>query len=1014
MKRISLIFLFFTAQVLFGQNEFPENKFKSEFEKAYSLHPSLPKGILEAVAYTQTRFSFIQNEENSCVGYPQTFGVFGLIEDGKNVFRNNLLNISQLSGIDLISIKSSTENYINAYATAYESLYANNVFNSIESHSLIISALSELPIDSDLVNNFALNSHLYQIFAFLSNKDAARQYGFTPHEIDFRLLFGDNLDILQSNKVTIDKDSVFSQKYTYQYHSINSTDYPPAIWNPAASCNYSSRNGTQISAVTIHFVQGTYAGCISWFKNCSANASAHYVVRSSDGQVTQMVAESLKAWHVGSENPYTVGIEHEGYVSSISWFTNAMYQSSADLTRDICQSNNINPLRTYYGPSCSGSSSQCQLGNCTKVKGHQHYANQSHTDPGPLWNWSKFYNLINNTYSPNLYTSLNNGFYDSDGPSNNYTNDERIFSLFTNTTVSNISLNFTAFNIESGYDNMFIYDGATIDDPLVGQYSGNNVPPPFTSTTNSLLVEFRSDCGTVASGWAATYTTISSTPTTTDITAPTTIVQDNAAWHTQSFTTSIVDADNSGGSGVQKGYYQVIDFDGTEWRANYNNGFFADNFDNSIHPEWTIKTGTWSITNNALHQSDENGTNSGNTNIYASLTQTLSNRYLYHFLMKIDGAQTNRRAGFHFFCDEADSSNRNNSYFVWFRLDDQKIQIYKTQNNTFGSPVLDQSLSFIGNQWYDVKVIFDRITGNLNVYFNNQKIADWTDSNPISSGNYISFRSGNAILSIDEVTVYRSRSNTINVSVGPGNTNDIRYQNQNPTTFAAKIKSICQDSAGNLSSIHYKNLNVDWTKPSNIVSVFDGKQSDVSVVNTSDSLSGNWLNSYDVQSGIARYWYSIGTIPSSPNVKLWTDNWASTNMTSKNLNLIQGTVYYINVYPENGAGLIGNVISSNGQEVDTTYYVGLKEALSGNDLFRIGPNPFNNKLYIKEQFSNGKAFRFTLIDNNGKIVYSKIIECCSKDEIIEIQFEENIASGIYLANIEFEGRKFVTKLISVN
>ncbi|GIV28253.1 MAG: hypothetical protein KatS3mg027_2067 [Bacteroidia bacterium] len=58
-----------------------------------------------------------------------------------------------------------------------------------------------------------------------------------------------------------------------------SADYPPAIWDPAASCNYSSRNGTQISAVTIHVVQGSYAGCISWFKNCAAGVSAHYVFK---------------------------------------------------------------------------------------------------------------------------------------------------------------------------------------------------------------------------------------------------------------------------------------------------------------------------------------------------------------------------------------------------------------------------------------------------------------------------------------------------------------------------------------------------------------------------------------------------------------------------------------------------------------------------------------------------------------------------------------------------------------
>ena len=38
------------------------------------------------------------------------------------------------------------------------------------------------------------------------------------------------------------------------------------------------------------------------------------MVRSSDGQVTQMVREYQKAWHARSANPYSIGIEHEGYV----------------------------------------------------------------------------------------------------------------------------------------------------------------------------------------------------------------------------------------------------------------------------------------------------------------------------------------------------------------------------------------------------------------------------------------------------------------------------------------------------------------------------------------------------------------------------------------------------------------------------------------------------------------------------------------------------------------------------
>ena len=65
-------------------------------------------------------------------------------------------------------------------------------------------------------------------------------------------------------------------------------DYPSAIWDPAPECNFSNRT-SPVSAVAIHYTEGSYAGCISWCKNCDAQVSARYVIASSDVQVTQMV-----------------------------------------------------------------------------------------------------------------------------------------------------------------------------------------------------------------------------------------------------------------------------------------------------------------------------------------------------------------------------------------------------------------------------------------------------------------------------------------------------------------------------------------------------------------------------------------------------------------------------------------------------------------------------------------------------------------------------------------------------
>jgi len=1000
------------------------NPYAQAFQKAYFLHPSVPKGLLEAVAFTQSRFvNLAPTAEPSCIGYPQTYGLMGLVEDGKGYFRNNLLTVAQLSGFSADDIKALPATQALAYAKAVEVLQQqNNIYgNDLNAYKPIFLALSELPLQTNAASDFALNAHLYQLYWFLSQGEFQDAYNFPDYRIDLKAAFGSNYQVLKSASVNVSPNQVVTNSgiaYSPAQSALSvvSTDYGPALWNAAASCNYSSRSGTAITAVAIHDVEGTYAGCISWFQNCSAQASAHYVLRSSDGQVTQMVLESNKAWHVGSENPYTVGLEHEGYNNNASWYTNAMYQSSADLVRDICAGYSINTLRCYFGPGCSGSTAQCGLGVCTKIKGHQMFPNQTHNDPGPYWNWEKYYKLINNAPTVTTVTTTTGNFYDSGGAGANYSNDERKLWLFQPANATAISMNFSVFNLENNYDYMLIYDGNSVNAPLLGKYTSTNNPGPVISSGGSLLVEFRSDCATTNPGWAATYTANISTPSSPDNVAPSTSVSTSGAWQTGNFTATFTDVDNVGGSGIEKGYYQVIDYNGTEWRGNFTHGFLADNFDNAIHAEWTQKVGTWGINSNALRQSDETSTAAGNTNIYAKLTQNLSNRYLYHFLMKMEGTGTNRRAGFHFFCDAPDSVNRGNSYFVWFRLDGtQQVQIYKTNYtggvNTFGSPTYTAAVSLNAGQWYDVKTIYDRVTGKMAVYLNNARIAQWTDASPLSNGGYVSFRSGNCAMSVDEVKIYRSRASTALVTVGSGNANDIRYQNPGPTQNSGKVKSICQDSAGNLSPIFYYDVNIDWTEPSGIAMLNDGRSADLSQVAASDSLSANWSSSADPHSALARYWYSIGTAPGATNVQNWTSNWGDTSVTVHGLTLVSGEYYYFNVKAEDGAGLFSPVVSSNGQQVSTSIPTSVQE-LDQTTGLRVFPNPFSNEIVITLKLDADADLSLVLTDVLGRRLSESNTHEHSGDVRKTLETAPlKLAPGIYWLTVSINGKAYTQKLI---
>ncbi|MDE1463429.1 C10 family peptidase [Spartinivicinus poritis] len=68
-----------------------------------------------------------------------------------------------------------------------------------------------------------------------------------------------------------------------------------------------------------------------------------------------------------------------------------------------------------------------------------------------------------------------------------------------------IRLNFNEFATEHSYDLVKVYDGATTNAPLIGQYSGSRIPSAVTATSGSMLIHFTSDEVVTKKGWAASY-----------------------------------------------------------------------------------------------------------------------------------------------------------------------------------------------------------------------------------------------------------------------------------------------------------------------------------------------------------------------------------------------------------------------------------------------------------------------------------------------------------------------------
>lgn len=913
-----------SAESLFAQLRDFSNTHKSAFSLAYEAQPEIPKGILEAIAYNRTNFRFISaSETESCIGLPKAVGVFGLIEDGKGYFSNTLQLISNLSGETVSEIRLNPTAHVWAYADALVAVPVLGWDGPAIAQRLM--HLSELPRDTE-AQFFALELQLYEVISLLNNEAFMLKLGYSPLNIDLRHVFGENLKVLSAKRVLLNGERIYNESgenYRAGGGIAPCYNYAADAFVQTPTCNYSSRSGTPISAVTIHTIQGTYAGAISWAQNCNANVSFHYVV-SSSGQVTQMLCESSKGWHVGTENPYTIGIEHDGYVSDPNNYTAAMYAATGALCADISQSGyGINGLRTAYFPwsATTHYNASSIPGSCVRIKGHQHFPNQSHTDPGQYWDWDYFYKLVNPTTPTTTLTAASGSFYDSGGQIGVYNSDERSLTLIAPTNASSVSVTFQSFNLEQDWDYLYIYDGTDVFSPLIGYYTGTDNPGTVTSNNGTLLFEFRSDCATAEPGWEATWNSNG-----VDITAPTVSLSANN-WETDNFYTLYIENDEQGGSGVNNDerFSTVLDFDGTRWSGNTDLGFLFDDFSPGLGA-WTTQAGTWDISGGTATQSDESN---ANTNIHIPLNQQPNNNYLYSFKLKIDGSGANRRAGMHFMCSNAALDNRGNSYFVYLRADQDKIQIYKVTNDVWELET-DDDYSIDPNSWYDVKTVFNQLSGEIRVYVDGVLASSWTDANPWTSGSSISLRTGNCTAEYDDVRVYKGRIAAQYITIGTSS-DPVRYQNPHPNTPACEIRTYIFDNAGNCSAEDVIQVNIDWTAPV-LSGVNDGTSVDIDETNDGTQLFANWAAASDPHSGINHYEVAVGNMPGGVNIHPFSNEGLNTSVNIPYA-LTPNEWYYTTVKAVNAAGLETAATSDGQQYVDIT--VGIHELMEQS----VYPNP---------------------------------------------------------------------------
>ncbi|MFD4690823.1 N-acetylmuramoyl-L-alanine amidase [Streptomyces sp. NPDC058463] len=146
-----------------------------------------------------------------------------------------------------------------------------------------------------------------------------------------------------------------------------------------------------VKFIVLHDTEVDYDTTLKIFQNPLNQTSAHYVVRSADGHVTQMVKNKDVAWQAGNWylNTHSIGIEQEGVAAEgAKWYTPEMYRSTARLVRHLAAKYDI-PLDRQHIIGHDGVPPTSAAGT-----------RNMHWDPGPYWDWNRFMALLGRPVVP--------------------------------------------------------------------------------------------------------------------------------------------------------------------------------------------------------------------------------------------------------------------------------------------------------------------------------------------------------------------------------------------------------------------------------------------------------------------------------------------------------------------------------------------------------------------------------------------------------------------------------------
>ncbi|MDX5456731.1 N-acetylmuramoyl-L-alanine amidase [Micromonospora tulbaghiae] len=139
----------------------------------------------------------------------------------------------------------------------------------------------------------------------------------------------------------------------------------------------------KIEYIVIHDTEGYFGPSVNLVKRADY-LGWHYTLRSVDGYIAQHIKTKDVGWHAGNwyVNAKSIGLEHEGFAGQGTWYTEAMYRTSAKLVRHLALKLGIPMDRQHIiGHDNVPGITAANVGGM-------------HWDPGPYWDWSHYFDLM--------------------------------------------------------------------------------------------------------------------------------------------------------------------------------------------------------------------------------------------------------------------------------------------------------------------------------------------------------------------------------------------------------------------------------------------------------------------------------------------------------------------------------------------------------------------------------------------------------------------------------------------